>query len=143
MFFRTGCIIAAGTRNAIYSVAHNVVYGRFSQVPILVRPQEKNGWPEGGPDKVEPKIKADGNSDMVDSGSEPWFAVYSARCPMCGTWDVWDVASPLFVNGLNLPFRAVCLVCENIFRVNSLDPGFVSFETRDKGFSRVRPVSRM
>jgi hypothetical protein len=79
---------------------------------------------------------------MIHAANEPLFAVYSARCPMCGTWDVWDVASPLFVNGPRVPFRACCLECGNFFRVNAFDSGFVSFETRDKGFCKVRPTSQ-
>ena len=75
---------------------------------------------------------------MVNVGREPLFAVYCARCPSCGAWDVWDTASPLFVNGPRVPFKASCLVCENVFCVNSFDTGFVSFET---GMFEGRPAA--
>ncbi len=70
------------------------------------------------------------------------FEVYSARCPNCGTWAVWDITSPQFINGPPVPYDCCCLVCHSFFRVNAFDSGFVTFETRDSGFSKVRPAPR-
>jgi hypothetical protein len=78
---------------------------------------------------------------MMQAAKESVFEVYSARCPMCGTWGVWDLASLRSVNGPRVPFESCCLVCGNLFRVNAFDSGFVTFEARAKGFSKVRPVA--
>lgn len=78
---------------------------------------------------------------MIEAAKEALFEVYSARCPGCGTWEVWDVANPRFLRGPRVPFDSCCIVCGNFFRVNALNSGFVTFETRDKGFSATRPAS--
>ena len=79
---------------------------------------------------------------MIQAVNESLLEVYSARCPMCGTWGVWDHASLRSVNSPRVPFESCCLVCGNLFRVNAFDSGFVTVEARAKGFSKVRPASR-
>lgn len=79
---------------------------------------------------------------IVKDSEECLFEVYSARCPRCGTWGVWDITSPQFVTGPPIPFDCCCLICGNFFRVNAFDSRFVSFKTRESGFSRLCPASR-
>jgi hypothetical protein len=113
----------------------------FPSLPISIETHEENRSDRGG-SGLRMKLMAEEENYSMIHAKESLFEVYCARCPRCGTWEVWDVANPRFVNGPRLPFGSCCPVCGNLFRVNAFDSGFVTCATRDRGFSTVRPASQ-